>query len=139
MGPHRSGWQAAWHFIEPQALLRGAASARPEEIYNHVRNVAPDLIVHFGGLSWRPIGGAGYPTIHVRENDTGPDDCNHAQHGSFVLAGLNNPLQGLIEGAHLLDIAPTLLEQRTDRHGDPLPAGATRPRFRRGGPDFSAR
>ena len=52
----------------------------------------------------------GYPTIHVQENDTGPDDCNHAQHGSFVLAGLNSPLQGPIEGAHLLDIAPTLLE-----------------------------
>ena len=28
----------------------------------------------------------GYPTIHVLENDTGPDDCNHAQFGSFILA-----------------------------------------------------
>ena len=71
---------------------------RPEEVYKHVRNVAPDLIVHFGGLAWRSIGGVGYPTIHVRENDTGPDDCNHAQHGAFVLAGLNSPLQGLDRG-----------------------------------------
>ena len=75
-----------------------------------MRNVAPDLIVHFGGLAWRSIGGVGYPTIHVQENDTGPDDCNHAQHGAFILASSNNPLQGEIEGAHLLDIAPTLLE-----------------------------
>ena len=45
-----------------------------------------------------------------QENDTGPDGCNHAQFGSFILAAPNNPLQGEIEGAHLLDIAPTLLE-----------------------------
>ena len=56
--------------------------------------MAPDLIVHFGGLAWRSIGGVGYPTIHVRENDTGPDDCNHAQHGAFILAASNNPLPG---------------------------------------------
>jgi hypothetical protein len=40
----------------------------------------------------------GYPTIHVLENDTGPDDCNHAQHGAFILASSNNPLRGPIEG-----------------------------------------
>ncbi|MGZ3302917.1 MAG: alkaline phosphatase family protein [Isosphaeraceae bacterium] len=95
---------------DPLGSTLGTLVYKPEEIYNDVRNVAPDLIVHFGGLSWRSIGGVGYPTIHVRENDTGPDDCNHAQHGAFVLAGLNSPLQGRVEGAHLLDIAPTLLE-----------------------------
>jgi predicted AlkP superfamily phosphohydrolase/phosphomutase len=88
----------------------GTLVFRPEELYRDVRNVAPDLIVHFGGLAWRSIGGVGYPTIHVRENDTGPDDCNHAQHGAFILAGSNVPLQGLVDGAHLLDMAPTLLE-----------------------------
>ena len=30
--------------------------------------------------------------------------------GAFILAAPNNPLQGEIEGAHLLDMAPTLLE-----------------------------
>ncbi len=88
----------------------GTVVFKPEEIYRDVRNVAPDLIVHFGGLAWRSIGGVGYPALHVLENDTGPDDCNHAQHGAFVLASSNNPLRGPIEGAHLLDIAPTLLE-----------------------------
>jgi hypothetical protein len=48
--------------------------------------------------------------VHVQENDTGPDDCNHAQFGAFVLASSNNPLQGEIEGVRLLDVAPTLLE-----------------------------
>lgn len=96
--------------VGPDGMPLGTLVFKPEEVYGHVRNVAPDLIVHFGGLAWRSIGGVGYPTIHARENDTGPDDCNHAQHGSFVLAGLGSPLQGPIEGAHLLDMAPTLLE-----------------------------
>ncbi len=88
----------------------GTLVFKPEEIYRDVRNVAPDLIAHFGALAWRSVGGVGYPTIHVLENDTGPDDCNHAQSGAFILASTNNPLAGPVAGAHLLDIAPTLLE-----------------------------
>jgi predicted AlkP superfamily phosphohydrolase/phosphomutase len=83
---------------------------RPDEIYRTVRNIAPDLIVHFGGLYWRSIGGVGYPGLHIQENDTGPDDCNHAQHGSFILAASNSPLRGEVEGAHIMDMSPTLLE-----------------------------
>jgi predicted AlkP superfamily phosphohydrolase/phosphomutase len=90
--------------------LLGTLVFRPEEVYAEVRGVAPDLIVHFGALAWRSIGGVGYPTIHVLENDTGPDDCNHAQHGAFVLAAPGVPPRGEVDGAHLLDIAPTLLE-----------------------------
>jgi predicted AlkP superfamily phosphohydrolase/phosphomutase len=82
---------------------------KPEEIYRNVRNVAPDLIVHFGDLYWRSIGGVGYPGIHVQENDTGPDDCNHAQFGSFILAAPNNPLHGQVDGVRLIDLAPTVL------------------------------
>jgi predicted AlkP superfamily phosphohydrolase/phosphomutase len=88
----------------------GTLVFKPQEIYRTVRNVAPDLIVHFGGLYWRSIGGVGYPTLHIQENDTGPDDCNHAQFGSFILAASNCPLHGELEGAHLLDMAPTLLD-----------------------------
>ena len=88
----------------------GTKVFRPDEIYRTVRNVAPDLIVHFGDLYWRSIGGVGYPGLHIQENDTGPDDCNHAQHGSFILAASNNPLRGEFAGAHILDMSPTLLE-----------------------------
>jgi predicted AlkP superfamily phosphohydrolase/phosphomutase len=88
----------------------GTLVFKPEEIYRTVRNVAPDLVVHFGGLSWRSIGGVGYSSLHQRENDTGPDDCNHAQHGAFILASTRSSLTGEVERAHLLDIAPTLLE-----------------------------
>jgi predicted AlkP superfamily phosphohydrolase/phosphomutase len=82
---------------------------KPKEIYNSVRNIAPDLIVHFGGLLWRSIGTVGHKTIHVQENDTGPDSCNHAQYGMFILKAPNCPLNGEYKGARLLDIAPTLL------------------------------
>jgi predicted AlkP superfamily phosphohydrolase/phosphomutase len=83
---------------------------KPKEIYRHVRNVAPDLIVHLGGLYWRSIGTVGHSQIHLQENDTGPDGCNHAQYGVFILAAPNCPLHGEYEGANLLDIAPTLLD-----------------------------
>jgi len=46
----------------------------------------------------------------MQENDTGPDGCNHAQYGMFVLAAPNCPLTGEYDGARLLDIAPTLLD-----------------------------
>jgi predicted AlkP superfamily phosphohydrolase/phosphomutase len=83
---------------------------KPKEIYHTTRNVAPDLIVHFGGLDWRSIGTVGYPNIYVQENDTGPDGCNHAQYGMFLLAAPNCPINGEYDGAKLLDIAPTLLD-----------------------------
>jgi predicted AlkP superfamily phosphohydrolase/phosphomutase len=88
----------------------GTRVFRPEEVYRAVRGVAPDLIVYFGDLYWRSVGGVGYPGVHVQANDTGPDDCNHARFGAFILAAPGTPLQGEIEGATLLDIAPTLLQ-----------------------------
>ena len=83
---------------------------KPESVYKTVRPVAPDLIVHFGDLHWRSIGSIGYPSLHIQENDTGPDGCNHSPFGSFILAAPNKPIRGELEGAHLLDAAPTLLE-----------------------------
>lgn len=88
----------------------GTLVFKPEEIYKHVRNVAPDLLVHFGALAWRSIGSVGYGRLHVQENDTGPDACNHAQFGMFLLSAPNCALRGEYTGAKLLDIAPTLME-----------------------------
>ena len=96
--------------VDDEGNPLGTLVMKPEDVYRTVRNVAPDLIVHFGGLLWRSIGGVGYPTVHIQENDTGPDGCNHAQFGSFILAAPNSPLQGELQGARLLDVAPTLLE-----------------------------
>jgi predicted AlkP superfamily phosphohydrolase/phosphomutase len=95
----------------------GSLVFRPERIYRAVRRVAPDLIVHFGGLFWRSIGAVGGQDLYVQENDTGPDDCNHAQFGMFILKAPNLPHRGEVTGVHLLDIAPTLL----DLIGVPVP------------------
>jgi predicted AlkP superfamily phosphohydrolase/phosphomutase len=96
--------------LDDTGRLMGTRVFYPDEIYRTVRNVAPDLIAHFGGLFWRSIGSVGHGAIHVQENDTGPDSCNHAQYGAFVLSAPNLTARGEIEGAHLLDIAPTLLD-----------------------------
>ena len=82
----------------------------PEEVYPEINGVAPDLIVHFGDLAWRSVGTVGGDEgIHTFENDTGPDDANHAQDGLYVLTGPGVPVAGRADG-HLLEIAPTVLE-----------------------------
>ena len=83
---------------------------KPDEIYKNVRNVAPDLIVHFGALYWRSIGSVGHGRLHLEENDTGPDACNHAQFGAFIMAAPNCPLKGEVEHGRLLDVMPTLMK-----------------------------
>src|SRR5260370_1454631 len=108
------------HNSPPKCTIRSGATLRtwryislvfkPNEIYRQVRNVAPDLIVHFGGLLWRSIGTVGYPGLYIQENDTGPDACNHAQFGMFAMATPNCVPRGSYQGARLLDIAPTLLD-----------------------------
>jgi predicted AlkP superfamily phosphohydrolase/phosphomutase len=94
----------------PDGSPMGTLVFEPEAIYQEVRGVAPDLIVHLGALAWRSVGGVGYPSLHVQEDETGPDDCNHSQHGAFVLASPGLGPVGEVEGAHLLDMAPTLLD-----------------------------
>jgi predicted AlkP superfamily phosphohydrolase/phosphomutase len=43
--------------------------------------------VYFGELSWRSLGRVGEDGIHAFENDTGPDDANHAHEGMYLIAG----------------------------------------------------
>jgi predicted AlkP superfamily phosphohydrolase/phosphomutase len=87
----------------------GTKVFKPEDVYPEVNGVAPDLIVHFGDLLWRSIGTIGGDAgIHVFENDTGPDDANHAQQGILIMAG-PGVTPGEREGMHLLDVAPTVL------------------------------
>lgn len=88
----------------------GTQVFRPCDIYRHLERIPPDLIVHFGRLYWRSIGSVGYPELHIQGNDTGPDDCNHAQFGMFILNAPGMEVRGEIEGMHLLDVAPTLLD-----------------------------
>ena len=81
-----------------------------------MRNIAPDLIVYFGDLSWRSVGSFGHGGIYTFENDTGPDDANHAENGMFILADADSKHPGAKGGGQraaarqLMDIAPTILE-----------------------------
>jgi predicted AlkP superfamily phosphohydrolase/phosphomutase len=88
----------------------GTHAYKPEELYEQVGGVAPDLIVHFGDLFWRSVGTIGGDEgIHTFENDTGPDDANHAQDGLLIISGPGIE-PGPRHGMHLLDVAPTVLE-----------------------------
>src|SRR3972149_3488696 len=85
----------------------GTRVYRPEELYPVRRNIPPDLITIFGDLSWRSAGSVGFEQVWTHENDTGPDDANHAQYGMFTAAGLPLP-PGELSGMRLLGGAPLL-------------------------------
>ncbi len=109
---------------------------KPEEIYHTVRNVPPDLLVYFDDLAWRSVGTLGHADIYTFENDTGPDDANHAENGVLIYAP---PPQEAAWGlgrqarAGILDFAPTVLTLMEV----PVPAdmqGVAIPWISRGGP-----
>lgn len=82
---------------------------KPEEVYREVNNIAPDLIVYFGNLDWRSAGTVGNGTIHLFENDTGPDDANHAENGIFLWTEQKSDLARVSDQYSIYDIAPTIL------------------------------
>ena len=91
----------------------GTRVFRPEHTYAAIRNVAPDLIVYFGDLHWRSVGSIGHPSVWTHDNDTGPDDANHAQQGIFLMAEAGDRTFGdgkRHEGLSLYDVAPTVLD-----------------------------
>ena len=88
----------------------GTRVFKPEEVYRDCRNIAPDLIVYFGNLFWRSVGSVGYNSIYTYENDTGPDDCNHAEMGMFIIKN-GEQAQGAVSSKSLYDIAPTVLNE----------------------------
>jgi predicted AlkP superfamily phosphohydrolase/phosphomutase len=95
---------------DPDGNSLGSVAYRPEEIYLEVNNIAPDLIVYFGNLSWRSVGSLGLDTIHTLKNDIGPDDANHAQEGLYIYHDPRSTGQGKGPRRHLMDVAPTVLD-----------------------------
>ena len=90
---------------------------KPQEVYKACRGVPPDLIVYLGDLHWRAMGTVGHDRIHVLENDTGPDDANHAEHGIFILYDPQQKGRGELQGLQIMDCAPTIL----NLFGVPIP------------------
>jgi predicted AlkP superfamily phosphohydrolase/phosphomutase len=92
----------------------------PQQLYRSVRGVAPDLIVYFGDLAWRAVGTVGGGKVYTTENNTGPDDANHAQYGLMIFYDPQHPGNGsTLTGAQIYDVLPTLLT----RYGLQAPAG----------------
>lgn len=94
----------------PDGRNIGTVAFRPEQVYKQVKNIAPDLIVYFGNLDWRAVGSLGLGGIYTFENDTGPDDANHAQQGMFILYDPAQTGGGKRTDARITDIAPTVLD-----------------------------
>ncbi len=95
---------------DPEGHSIGSVAYKPEQIYTAVGNIAPDLIVYFGDMNWRSVGSLGLDRIHASENDTGPDDANHAQEGLYIVYDPHVKGQGRGQRHHLMDVAPTVLD-----------------------------
>jgi predicted AlkP superfamily phosphohydrolase/phosphomutase len=92
---------------------------KPKEIYREVRGVAPDLIIYFDNLGWRSVGSFGHGDIYTFDNDTGPDDANHAVNGVYIYTPPEFNLGGkALPNTQLMDFAPTVL----NLFGLPVPA-----------------
>lgn len=107
--------------------LIGTRCFQPQELYAEVNGIPPDLLIYFGDLAWRSIGSVGWNRILVYENDTGPDDANHAQQGLILYYDPSQPLQGMeLDGAHIQQVAPTVL----DLLNIEIPKGMPKPSLR---------
>jgi len=95
---------------DPEGKCIDSVAHKPEDIYREVNNIAPDLIVYLGNLKWRSVGSLGLNRIHTFENDTGPDDANHAQNGMYIYYDPASQGGGIGPRQHLMDVAPTILE-----------------------------
>lgn len=87
----------------------GTRAYKPEQIYRKINGVPPDLIVIFGDLHWRSVGTVGNPSVYTFENDTGPDDANHAQQGMYIVS--HPSIRPERRDASLYDVTPTILRQ----------------------------
>ena len=96
---------------DPDGKPIGTRVLKPEQLYKTVKGISPpDLFVYFGDLRWRSVGTLGTGEIHTFENDTGPDDANHAYNGLLIAAGPEiAPVASPVDGMQLMDVTPTIL------------------------------
>lgn len=96
---------------DPSGRRMETRAYKPETLYPVSIGDRPDLMVYFDDLYWRSAGTLGHNDIYLSENDTGPDDAVHSQHGTFILHDRQLKQRGQIADIDILDIAPTLLER----------------------------
>jgi len=81
----------------------------PEETYRQCKNIPPDLVVYLGNLDWRSAGSVGIGSVYLYENDTGPDDANHAEDGILIWDVPRREIRAEQEVYSIYDIAPSIL------------------------------
>ncbi len=97
---------------------------KPDQYYPEARGDAPDLMVYFDDLYWRSAGTLGWGTMYLAENDTGPDDAVHAQHGMYILYD-PRAKASIRKDIDITDVAPSVLRAMElpvpgDMKGSPL-------------------
>ena len=93
---------------------------KPEEIYPVTNGDPPDLMVYFDDLYWRSAGTIGHKTIHLPENDKGPDDAMHDMQGLFILYDKAERFgRKKLSALKIADVASTILSLL----GIPIPEG----------------
>ncbi|MGI8773742.1 MAG: alkaline phosphatase family protein [Actinomycetota bacterium] len=96
--------------VDHEGNPMGNKAHKPEDIYETQNGVAPDLIVIFGELRWRSVGSLGHGSLYTFENDTGPDEANHAEQGIFIMNNAPGQSTGSKDGLHLWDVHSTILD-----------------------------
>jgi predicted AlkP superfamily phosphohydrolase/phosphomutase len=95
---------------DPWGNSLGVKAYIPQQIYQRVRGIPPDLIVYFQDLAWRSQGTVGGNSLYRWENDTGADDANHARSGIMIFYDPKHPQGGQsLDSAEIYDILPTIL------------------------------
>ena len=94
------------------APARSPAPARRALPHRERRGPRPDRLLRQSRLA---LGGSvGMGSIYTFDNDTGPDDANHAQHGIFIMNEVGcqqgRVAPGYKEGLRLYDVGATLLD-----------------------------
>src|SRR5918996_1421430 len=96
--------------VDHEGKPLGNKAHKPEELYTTQNGVAPDLILIFGELRWRSVGSLGHGSIYTFENDTGPDEANHAERGIFIMDNAPGQATGHKDNLHLWDVHSTILD-----------------------------
>ncbi len=91
----------------PQGEPVTARLLRPARIYDALNGTPPDLILELDDLRLRALGSVGLPATFARDNDRGPDQANHAQHGLIIWRDGGGGRRR--EDLSLYDVAPSVL------------------------------
>ena len=95
--------------VDEDGNLIHTKAFKPEEIYRTCNNIPPDLVVYLGNLDWRSAGSVGLKSIYLYENDTGPDDANHAENGILIWDHPQMAKKPESQKYSIYDIAPSIL------------------------------